>query len=168
MDYNNQNPYEQSSNTQTQSTTQGQNPYQQSSSTQQGQNPYQQSSNTQQGQNPYYQSSTQQQGQNPYYQQNPYQQPSYQQPQYQSYQTYQNPGNMEEPMSVKEWLITDLLMLIPCVNFILVFVWAFSSSEKKSKSNYFKANLIFAGCILAFYLIIVIILVAMGVAFSFS
>lgn len=144
MDYNNQNPYEQNSNTQTQSASQGQNSY------------YQQGSNTQQ------------QGQNPYYQQNPYQQPSYQQSQYQSYQTYQNSGNMEEPMSVKEWLITDLLMLIPCVNLILVFVWAFSSSEKKSKSNYFKANLIFAGCILAFYLIIVIIMVAMGVALSFS
>lgn len=156
MDYNNQNPYEQNSNTQTQSASQGQNPYQQNSSTPQGQYSYQQGSNTQQ------------QGQNPYYQQNPYQQPSYQQSQYQSYQTYQNSGNMEEPMSVKEWLITDLLLLIPCVNLILVFVWAFSSSEKKSKSNYFKANLIFAGCILAFYLIIVIILVAMGVAFSFS
>lgn len=124
MDYQNQNPYEQNSNTQTQSTSQGQNPY---------------------------------------YQQNPYQQSSYQQPQY---QTYQNTGDMEEPMSVKEWLITDLLLLIPCVNIILVFVWAFSSSEKKSKSNYFKANLIFAGCVLAFYLIIVIIMVAMGVAFS--
>lgn len=127
MDYQNQNPYEQNSNTQTQSTSQGQNPY---------------------------------------YQQNPYQQSSYQQPQYQGYQTYQNTGDMEEPMSVKEWLITDLLLLIPCVNIILVFVWAFSSSEKKSKSNYFKANLIFAGCVLAFYLIIVIIMVAMGVAFS--
>lgn len=127
MDYQNQNPYEQNSSSQTQSASQGQNPY---------------------------------------YQQNPYQQSSYQQPQYQGYQTYQNTGDMEEPMSVKEWLITDLLLMIPCVNIILVFVWAFSSSEKKSKSNYFKANLILAGCVLAFYLIIVIIMVAMGVAFS--
>ena len=70
-------------------------------------------------------------------------------------------------MSVKEWLIVDLLMLIPCVNLILVFVWAFSSSEKKSKSNYFKANLIFAGCILAFYLLLVMIAVAAGFASIF-
>lgn len=148
MDYNNQNPYEQNGSNQTQTTSQTQ--------------------SASQGQNPYYQQNTYQQNS---YQQNPYQQDSYQrsgyqQPQYQSCQTYQNTGNMEEPMSVKEWLITDLLLLIPCVNLILVFVWAFSSSEKKSKSNYFKANLIFAGCILAFYLIIVIILVAMGVAVS--
>lgn len=123
------------------------------------QNPYEQNGNTQQGQNPYQQN---------LYQQNPYQQASYQQPQYQSYQTYQNSDNLEEPMSIKDWLITQLLMMIPCVNIILIFVWAFSSSEKKSKSNYFKANLILAGCVLAFYLIIVIIMVAMGVAFSFT
>ncbi len=116
-------------------------------------------------QNPYEQSgNTQSQGQNSYYQQNPYQQSSYQQPQYQGYQTYQNTGNMEEPMSVKEWLITDLLLMIPCVNIVLIFVWAFSSSEKKSKSNYFKASLILAGCVLAFYLILFIIGIAAGVA----
>lgn len=142
MDYNNQNPYEPGNNAQPQGQTQAQ---------PQDQNPYYQ-------QNPYQQSS---------YQQNSYQQNSYQQPQYQSYQTYQSNRNLEEPMSVKEWLITDLLLLIPCVNLILVFVWAFSSGEKKSKSNYFKANLIFAGCILAFYLLLVIILVAAGVASSF-
>ncbi len=70
-------------------------------------------------------------------------------------------------MSVKEWLVIDLLMMIPCVNLILVFVWAFSSSEKKSKSNFFKANLIFAGCILAFYLLLLIIAVGAGLTTAF-
>ena len=70
-------------------------------------------------------------------------------------------------MSVKEWLVIDLLMMIPCVNLILVFVWAFSSSEKKSKSNFFKANPIFAGCILAFYLLLLIIAVGAGLATAF-
>ena len=70
-----------------------------------------------------------------------YQQPSVQdQLQYQ----YQQPeSNLEEPMTLGEWLITMLIMLIPCVNIIMAFVWAFSSKEKKSKSNYFKAYLIF-------------------------
>ena len=70
-----------------------------------------------------------------------YQQPSVQdQLQYQ----YQQPeSNLEEPMTLGEWLITMLIMLIPCVNIIMAFVWAFSSKEKKSKSNYFKAWLIF-------------------------
>lgn len=196
MDYNNQNPYEQNSGTSPYSQNSSTSPYGQSSANPytQGQDLYGQGSTP--GQDPYGQSNTQQattsqgaysqgqgtqdSGQNPYYQQSPYQQTtyqqsvygqnSYQQPQYQgyqSYQSYQYNGDMEEPMSVKEWLIVDLLMMIPCVNIILVFVWAFSSSEKKSKSNYFKANLIFAGCILAFYLVLVMIAVMAGVFTSF-
>ena len=49
--------------------------------------------------------------------------------------------NLEEPVSVGEWLVALLVMLIPCVNIVMMFVWAFGSS-KKSKSNYFKAALI--------------------------
>lgn len=178
MDYNNQNPYEQNSGTDPYSQNSSASPYMQSSTAQSqdpygqsgaqqttaGQGAYSQGQGTQDSsQNPYYQNSYQQSS----YQQNAYQQNSYQQPQYQNYQPYQYNGDMEEPMSVKEWLIVDLLMMIPCVNIILVFVWAFSSSEKKSKSNYFKANLIFAGCVLAFYLVLVIIAAMAGVATAF-
>lgn len=177
MDNNNQSPYEQNSSTSPYGQNSGVSPYEQNS----GASPYEQNSGASSsyeqnsGQNPYYQQNPYQQNtyQQDAYQQNPYQQSgyaqnSYQQPQYQGYPTYQYNGDMEEPMSVKEWLIVDLLMMIPCVNIILVFVWAFSSSEKKSKSNYFKANLIFAGCILAFYLLLVIIGVGMGFATAFS
>lgn len=167
MDYNNQNPYEQNSNTDPYGQNNSTNPYMQSgttqSSTAQSQDAYgqygtqQTTSQGAYGQN----QGTQDSSQNPYYQnsyqQSSYQQNSYQQPQYQGYQPYQYNGDMEEPMSLKEWLITDLLLMIPCVNFILMFVWAFSSSEKKSKSNFFKAQLIFAGCILAFYIVLIFI-----------
>lgn len=196
MDYNNQNPYEQNSGTDPYGQNSGTSPYGQSGGTSpytQGQNPYGQTGNAQ-GQDPYGQAagaqgtysqgqSAQDGGQNPYYQQSSYQQSAYQhntyqqsaqnpyqQPQYQgyqSYQTYQSNGELEEPMSVKEWLIVDLLMLIPCVNLILVFVWAFSSGEKKSKSNFFKANLIFAGCFLGFYVLLLIIAFAAGFASVF-
>ena len=47
-----------------------------------------------------------------------------------------------EVMSVKDWLITQLIMLIPCVNFIMMFVWAFGSNQNPNKANYFKAYLI--------------------------
>lgn len=193
MDYNNsQNPYEQNSGTDPYGQNSGTSPYGQSSGTSpysQGQNPYGQAGNAQDpygqtgsAQDPYGQQAAGAQGtysqgqgaqdgiQNPYYQQSAYQQNPYQQPQYQgyqSYQTYQGSGEMEEPMSVKEWLIVDLLMLIPCVNLILVFVWAFSSGEKKSKSNFFKANLIFAGCFLAFYVLLIIVAIMAGFATMF-
>ena len=72
--------------------------------------------------------------------------------------------DLEEPMKVSEWLITFLIMLVPCVNIIMMFVWAFGSTEKKSKSNYFKASLIFFGIVLALYLVLIIAIAALGFA----
>ncbi len=53
----------------------------------------------------------------------------------------------EDPVSVGEWIIVFLISMIPCINIIMVFVWAFSKNEKASKSNYFKASLIMAAVI---------------------
>ena len=49
---------------------------------------------------------------------------------------------LEPPVSMGEWMWTMLLMVIPCVNLILAIVWAFSKNIPKSKSNFFKAYLI--------------------------
>lgn len=107
--------------------------------------------------------------QNGSYPNNGYQNNTYQNPNYGNYQPYQQVyptanGDMEEPMSVGEWMITLLLMMIPCVNIIMLFVWAFSKTEKKSKSNFCKAELIFMGIILALYLVLIIVMVAAGVS----
>lgn len=45
-------------------------------------------------------------------------------------------------VSVGDWMITILIMVIPIVNFVMLFVWALSSSTPKSKSNWAKATLI--------------------------
>ena len=70
-------------------------------------------------------------------------QPDFQQPP----QYTPNPYMYNEPlapvMSVKDWLLTLLVMLIPCVNIIMMFVWAFSKTDNPNKSNYFKAYLIY-------------------------
>ncbi|MFF2890525.1 hypothetical protein [Paenibacillus sp. NPDC057967] len=60
-------------------------------------------------------------------------------------------------VSVKEWMLTMLLMIIPVVNIIMMFVFAFGEGNP-SKQNYFKAALIWAAIILAFYLLIVVLL----------
>ena len=81
--------------------------------------------------------------------QQPYQNANgqYQQPyqnmggQYQQ-QSYASGIEMEEPVSFGEWMLTLLLMYIPCVNLIVLFMWAFGSGSKKSKSNFAKANLV--------------------------
>jgi len=57
-------------------------------------------------------------------------------------------------MTLGEWLVTLLILMIPCANIIMAFVWAFSSNVKKSKSNYFKAYLIFAAILLVVYIIL--------------
>lgn len=108
-------------------------------------------------QNAYQQAYQQNTDQNAYqqtYQQNAYQN-TYQQGYQQSYQQGYNPNfqqdyamnspELEEPVSVGEWLITMLVMCVPCVNIIMMFVWAFSEDTKKSKSNFFKSALIWLG-----------------------
>ena len=50
----------------------------------------------------------------------------------------------DEIVSIKEWLITILIMSIPIVNIVMMFVWAFGGTVKESKANYFKASLIMA------------------------
>jgi hypothetical protein len=52
--------------------------------------------------------------------------------------------NVEEAVSVGEWFVTMLILAIPIANIIMIFVWAFGGGAKKSKSNYFKAMLIWA------------------------
>lgn len=69
-------------------------------------------------------------------------------------------AEVEEPVSMGEWLISMLLMCIPCVNIVLMFVWAFSSSVKKSKSNFFKAALIAYGITIILSIIMVVLMSA--------
>lgn len=45
-------------------------------------------------------------------------------------------------VSMGEWLITMLIMIIPVVNFIMLFVWAFGSNTPESKANWAKAQLV--------------------------
>ena len=73
--------------------------------------------------------------------------------------------DLEEPVKMSEWLISLLLMMVPCVNIIMMFVWAFSKTEKKSKSNFFKAQLIMTGVVFALYFVILIFAVAMGLMY---
>ena len=83
-----------------------------------------------------------------------YQQP-YQQP-------YQN-DNMEEPMSYGEWMLTLLLVAIPCVNIIMLFVWAFGK-ESKTKSNYAKASLTWAAIGIVLYIILIVVYMILAVS----
>ena len=51
--------------------------------------------------------------------------------------------NHSQTVSLGDWLITMLISCVPLVGFIMLFVWAFSSSTPPSKATWAKATLVF-------------------------
>ena len=67
-------------------------------------------------------------------------------------------GHQQAPIvSVKEWLLTNLILMIPLVNLIMMFVWAFSSNTNPNKANYFKAALILFVIVMVIYLVLAVV-----------
>ncbi|NTU22007.1 hypothetical protein HPY28_16905 [Brevibacillus sp. HB1.2] len=64
----------------------------------------------------------------------------------------------ERVMSVKEWLITFLIMMVPVVNLVMYFVWAFGSEGNLNRKNWAKANLLIVGICIGLYLSIFFLL----------
>jgi len=86
----------------------------------------------------------------------------------QSQATYNSPPPEREPeMSVGNWLIVFLISIIPCVNIIMLIVWAVSN-ENKTRRNYARAYLIFMVAIFVIGLIFGIALAGMIGSFANS
>ena len=62
-------------------------------------------------------------------------------------------------VSVNEWLLKNLFLMIPLVNIVMTLVWAFSSNTNPNKANYFKAVLI----LFVIYLVLVVAVVIFGI-----
>lgn len=58
-----------------------------------------------------------------------------------------------QPMLLKDWLITYLLLLIPIANIVLMFFWAFGKDVNQSKKTFFQAQLIIAAVVLVLYIL---------------
>ena len=90
-----------------------------------------------------------------------YQQPqtAYGAPNYGAAPQYQVPVGpaLEEPVSIGTWLGILFLSCIPCVGFILLFVWAFGDG-KESRKNWAKAQLIFMAIMIVLSIILYAIL----------
>lgn len=100
-------------------------------------------------------------------------------PQYSNPQPQQAPVNVympsqqqmdptDLPVSVGGWIGVFLLSCLPIVSIIMLFIWAFSSSTKKSLKNYARAVLIMALIAIVLVIIISIILAAAGVSVSYG
>lgn len=67
-------------------------------------------------------------------------------------------------MRTRDWLVTFLIQCIPIINIIMMFVWAFSSSENPNKSNFAKASLVLMGIAFVISFLIFILAGIAGVA----
>jgi hypothetical protein len=50
-----------------------------------------------------------------------------------------------KPISVRDWIITLIILAVPFVNVIMLIVWAVNESTHPSKRSYAKATLILCG-----------------------
>ena len=67
-------------------------------------------------------------------------------------------GHQQAPVvSVKEWLLTNLILIIPLVNIVMMLVWAFNSNTNPNKANYFKAALILFAIVMVIYLVLAVV-----------
>lgn len=62
-----------------------------------------------------------------------------------------------EPMRVKDWLITYLITVIPIVNIVMLITWAVSDKTNVNKKNWAIAAFLMMGIIIAFAVVINII-----------
>lgn len=72
-------------------------------------------------------------------------------------------SSIQKPMSVKDWLITLLLMAIPVVGIVLLFVYAFGNNENVNKQNWAKAQLIMLAIVMV---LVIFFLVLFGSIFA--
>lgn len=50
---------------------------------------------------------------------------------------------LEKPLSVKDYLIVFLIMIIPIVNIIMLLIWAFDKNGNTNRRNFARAGLIY-------------------------
>ena len=67
-----------------------------------------------------------------------------------------------KPLTIGDWIATQLLLMIPLVGFVLLLVWAFSSDTHPSKKSFCQANLILLGCLIGLAIIAALILPIFG------
>ncbi|MET0959853.1 MAG: hypothetical protein ABWX58_05960 [Psychrobacillus psychrotolerans] len=74
-------------------------------------------------------------------------------------QGYDNLEKTSNEMSVGDWLITMLILIIPIVNIVMLFIWGFGNPDPRR--NYARASLIWMA------IGIVLMLIFYGVVFAF-
>ena len=67
----------------------------------------------------------------------------------------QTPLQTETPVTVGQWMLTMLIMIVPIANIVMLCVWAFGGNTQRSRANWAKATLIWMTISFAFAIIII-------------
>lgn len=59
----------------------------------------------------------------------------------------------EKVMTMKDWILVSLFMMIPIANIVLLFVWAFGSDGNLNRKNWSKATLLLMAILLGLYFV---------------
>ena len=62
--------------------------------------------------------------------------------------------DISQPMSVSDWIITFLIMIVPIVNIVMLFIWGFGSNTNLSKASWAKAVLLLFCIIMVIYILL--------------
>ncbi|WP_412850730.1 hypothetical protein [Brevibacillus sp. 179-C8.1 HS] len=71
------------------------------------------------------------------------------------HQTYveRSVAENEKVMTMKDWVMVSLFMLIPIANLVLLFVWAFGSDGNLNRRNWAKATLLLMAILTGLYFV---------------
>ena len=69
-------------------------------------------------------------------------------------QDNRNEQSDNSPMDLKDWILTLIVLLIPCVGIVMYFVWAFESNGNINRRNFCRAQLIIFAVLLGIYLVL--------------
>lgn len=82
-------------------------------------------------------------------------------------QFYNQQSFYEEPMTVGQWMLTILILFIPCVSVVMVLIWAFGNGENETKRNFARAILVYKAIQIVFVFLFAILVVAAGDAYRY-
>lgn len=69
--------------------------------------------------------------------------------------------NMAPIMTIGNWIVAMIILVIPVLNIIMLIVWAASSSENPNRKNWAIAQLIFMGIGIAVYILFISVIAGM-------
>lgn len=82
---------------------------------------------------------------------------------YVPYTPRKKPAPYVSVVSVKEWIVTSILLAIPVVDIVALFVWAFSGDTNPSKKTFAKAALL-----ILFIAVVLAVIAVLIVTFAFG